>query len=151
MARPSAPATQYEYAAFLADRQHVGPRRWVKRVAGVRKVIAQLQGREFFQVIIEGDALPACVNGCRPSMLDELCSQGFLRWRRLEHILERQDHTPRRQRPAPPLGAHKFGGAASFRIWMSNAWSATKRFRRPFSFSNAFSCLATSGAIPPYF
>ena len=34
---------------------------------------------------------------------------------------------------------------------MSNAWSATRRFRRPFSFSNAYNCLARSGAIPPYF
>ncbi len=33
---------------------------------------------------------------------------------------------------------------------MSSAWSATSRFSRAFSFSNALSCLATSGAIPPY-
>ena len=54
-------------------------------------------------------------------------------------------------RPAPTLGVYKFGRAASRRIWMSNAWSATSFFSWLFSFSNARSCLATSGAIPPYF
>ena len=33
---------------------------------------------------------------------------------------------------------------------MSNAWSATIRFRRWFSFSSSFSRLASSAFMPPY-
>ena len=51
----------------------------------------------------------------------------------------------------PPFGVYKFGRAASFRINMSNAWSATSFFSRVFSFSNSLSCLAIFGSIPPYF
>ena len=42
-------------------------------------------------------------------------------------------------RSASPLGAHQFGRLASFRICTSSAWSATRRFNRAFSFSNALS------------
>ena len=50
-----------------------------------------------------------------------------------------------------PLRAHQFPFAASFRISMSKACSATSFFSRAFSFSSDLSCLAISGAIPPYF
>jgi hypothetical protein len=54
-------------------------------------------------------------------------------------------------RASPPLGAHQFPLAASLRISMSRACSATSFFSRAFSFSNARSCRVISGAIPPYF
>lgn len=40
-------------------------------------------------------------------------------------------------RPSPALGAYKFGRAASFRISMSSAWSATNRFSLAFSFCSS--------------
>ena len=42
------------------------------------------------------------------------------------------------RRPVPSLGVYQFGRAASFRIWMSNAWLAASFLRRAFSFSRAF-------------
>ena len=51
----------------------------------------------------------------------------------------------------PSLGVYKFGRAASFKINISNAWSATSFFNRVFSFSSSFNCLAIAGSIPPYF
>ncbi len=55
------------------------------------------------------------------------------------------DHTP------TTFGAYQFPFAASFRISMSSACSATIFFNRAFSFSRALSCLAISGCMPPYF
>ena len=52
---------------------------------------------------------------------------------------------------ASPLGAHQFPLAASRKISMSNAWLATSFFSRAFSVCKAFSSLAISGAMPPYF
>ena len=39
---------------------------------------------------------------------------------------------------APPYRAQKFPEATSFRIALSNAWSATSLFSRVFSFSSSF-------------
>ena len=47
--------------------------------------------------------------------------------------------------------AYQFPREASLRISMSRACSATIFFSRAFSFWRAFSCLAISGCIPPYF
>ncbi len=47
--------------------------------------------------------------------------------------------------------AYQFPFAASFKISMSRACSATIFFSRPFSFCRALSSLAISGAMPPYF
>src|SRR6516225_1144655 len=52
---------------------------------------------------------------------------------------------------ASPLGAHQFPLEASRKISMSNAWLATSFFSRAFSVCRAFSSLAVSGAMPPYF
>jgi hypothetical protein len=52
---------------------------------------------------------------------------------------------------APPARrAHELPEAASFRIAMSSARSATKRFSRAFSRSSYFSRLAWSSRSPPY-
>lgn len=40
-------------------------------------------------------------------------------------------------RSSPTLRAYKFGRAASFKINMSRAWSATRRFSLAFSFCNS--------------
>jgi hypothetical protein len=53
--------------------------------------------------------------------------------------------------PPPTFGAYKFGRAASRRICMSRACSATSRFSLAFSFCNSCSCLASFGSIEPYF
>ena len=53
--------------------------------------------------------------------------------------------------PPSPLGAYQFLFAASFRISMSSACSATIFFSRAFSFSKALNCFVMSGCIPPYF
>lgn len=54
-------------------------------------------------------------------------------------------------RSSPTLGADQFPFAASLRISMSKACSATSFFSRAFSCRTAFSSLAISGCIPPYF
>ncbi len=52
---------------------------------------------------------------------------------------------------AASLGAQKFPFAASFKMALSKAWSATSFFSWVFSFWRAFNSLPISGAIPPYF
>ena len=69
----------------------------------------------------------------------------------LRNLVIPQTTTHRVHGTTPSLGVYKFGRDASFRIWMSNAWSATSRLSRAFSFSNALNCLAICGSIPPYF
>ncbi len=49
------------------------------------------------------------------------------------------------------FGAYQFPFAASFRIWLSSACSATNFFNGEFSFSRDFNCFAISGCMPPYF
>ena len=53
--------------------------------------------------------------------------------------------------PSSTFGAYQFPWEASLRISISRACSATSFFNRAFSFWRAFSCLAISGCIPPYF
>jgi len=50
-----------------------------------------------------------------------------------------QATTHRLNGPSAPLGAYQFGRAASRRIWLSKAWSATRRFSRAFSFCSSCS------------
>jgi len=69
----------------------------------------------------------------------------------LTHLVMPQTATYRFHGPTPTLGVDQFGRAASFKIDISNAWSATSRLSWAFSFSNALICLAISGSIPPYF
>ena len=69
----------------------------------------------------------------------------------LRNSLGPQTTTHLGDRTSSPLGAHQFGRAASFRISLSSACSATSFFKRAFSFSKDRSCLVISGAIPPYF
>jgi hypothetical protein len=54
-------------------------------------------------------------------------------------------------RPTATLGASQFGRAASLRISMSKAWSATNFFSLEFSFWSSWSCFAIFGSIPPNF
>ena len=67
------------------------------------------------------------------------------------NVLWPQTATHSLNSPSSPFGAGQFPREASFRMLMSNAWSATSLFRRSFSFCRAFSSLAISGFIPPYF
>ena len=53
-------------------------------------------------------------------------------------------------RAPPPLGVDQFGQAASLRISIDKAWSATSFFKRRFSFYRSFVYLAICGSIPPY-
>src|SRR6185295_5682367 len=55
------------------------------------------------------------------------------------YLLQPQAIANHLQGPPPSLGAYQFGRAASRRIWLSNAWSATNRFSRAFSFCNSCS------------
>src|SRR5690606_26392238 len=52
---------------------------------------------------------------------------------------------------APLRGLHHFFEFTSLRIWMSRAWSATKRLSRRFSSSSSFSRLASESSMPPNF
>ena len=47
------------------------------------------------------------------------------------------------------LRAYQFPEAASFRIWMSRAWSATTFFKRVFSSRRRLASLASAIVIPP--
>ena len=50
---------------------------------------------------------------------------------------------------AASLRAYQFPEAASFRIWMSRAWSATTFFKRVFSSRRRLASLASAIVIPP--
>ena len=78
------PATPVEYADFLLLWQHVHPDTRVTGLAGLRKVIAQLQGREMFQALFERDVFHSRVRRYRPTMLDRLTKSGEVTWRRFE-------------------------------------------------------------------
>ena len=67
------------------------------------------------------------------------------------NVLWPQTATHLGDRSPSTFGAHQFPFAASFKISMSRACSATIFFSREFSFCRAFSSLAISGFIPPYF
>ena len=67
------------------------------------------------------------------------------------HFLWPQTATYLGDRSPSAFGAYQFPFAASFKISMSRACSATIFFSRPFSFCRALSSFAISGAIPPYF
>ena len=67
------------------------------------------------------------------------------------HFLWPQTATHFGDRSPSTFGAYQFPFAASFKISMSRACSATIFFSRPFSFCRAFSSFAISGAMPPYF
>ena len=69
----------------------------------------------------------------------------------LRDLLRPQTTTHHMDDATTPFGVYKFGRAASLRISMSSAWSATSFFKRPFSFSRSFMYLAIFGSIPPYF
>ena len=67
------------------------------------------------------------------------------------HFLRPQTATYFGDRSPSTFGAYQFPFAASFKISMSRACSATIFFSRAFSFCRAFSSLVISGAMPPYF
>ena len=69
----------------------------------------------------------------------------------LRHLLWPQTATHLGDRSPTSFGAYQFPFAASFKISMSSACSATIFFSRAFSFCRAFSSLVISGAMPPYF
>ena len=69
----------------------------------------------------------------------------------LRHLLWPQTATHFDDRSPSSFGAYQFPFAASFKISMSSACSATIFFSRAFSFCRAFSSLVISGAMPPYF
>src|SRR5450631_450819 len=54
-------------------------------------------------------------------------------------------------RPTPARRAYHFFAFTSFKIWICTAWSATSRFKRPFSSSSPRKRRASSTSIPPYF
>ncbi len=67
------------------------------------------------------------------------------------HFLWPQTATYLSDRSPLTFGAYQFPFAASFKISMSRACSATIFFSRPFSFCRPLSSFAISGAMPPYF
>ena len=79
------PATPVEYADFLVRWQHVHPETRLAGIDGLRQVIRQLEGLEFFQAGIEPAILHARLEDYDPSMLDRLCYGGEVLWRRLEY------------------------------------------------------------------
>ena len=67
------------------------------------------------------------------------------------YLLWPQTATHFGDRSPSTFGAYQFPFAASFKISMSRACSATIFFSRAFSFSRPLSCFAISGCMPPYF
>ena len=84
----------------------------------------------------------------QPSFIVRLAAMVTLRRARLtqhsadtafRHAITPQATADHLNSPPASLGAHQFGRAASRRIWLSNAWSATSRLSRAFSFCNSCS------------
>ena len=68
----------------------------------------------------------------------------------LQNLLEPQTATHLSDRSSPTFEVYYFPFAASFKISISTACSATIFFNRTFSFRRALSSFAISGCIPPY-
>ena len=88
----------------------------------------------------------------RPTRLITLCSSRLIEYTTrltLRYLVGPQTATYLVDRPPSAFGAYQFPFAASLRISMSRAWSATNFFNREFSFSRAFNCLTISGCIIP--
>ena len=69
----------------------------------------------------------------------------------LRHFLWPQTATHLGDRSPSTFGVYEFPFAASFKISMSRACSATIFFSRAFSFCKALSSFAIFGCMPPYF
>jgi len=84
----------------------------------------------------------------QPSFIVRLATMVPLRRARLtqhsadpafRHAIRPQATTDGLDSPTLSLGAYQFGRAASRRIWLSNAWSATRRLSLAFSFCSSCS------------
>lgn len=82
--REMEPASADEYADFLIRWQHAHPETRLSGLAGLRQVIAQLQGLENYQGLYESDVFPLRVAGYDASLLDSLCYGGEVIWRRFD-------------------------------------------------------------------
>lgn len=80
---PSAACAPYEVVDFLTRWQHLHPDTQVTGIDGLRRVIAQLQGIEIIQGVLEPEVLAARVRDYEPRMLDRLIDAGEVCWRRL--------------------------------------------------------------------
>ncbi|MBT3344171.1 MAG: DEAD/DEAH box helicase [Gemmatimonadetes bacterium] len=73
----------HEVMDFMLRWQHVHPSTRLRGIDGLRKVIAQLQGYEIIQGVLEPEVLAARVADYRPQMLERLIASGEVSWRRL--------------------------------------------------------------------
>ncbi len=76
-------ATAQDFMRFLLRWQHVAPECQVRGLAGLSKIIAQLQCWEMPAVAWEEEVLRRRVKGYSPDMLDQLCLSGEIAWGRL--------------------------------------------------------------------
>ncbi|MDE3075504.1 MAG: hypothetical protein KGJ86_08750, partial [Chloroflexota bacterium] len=74
------PREPAQYAAFLTEWQHLAPRPALSGVAGLRKVIGQLQGLPLPMEAWEPDVLHRRLSGYQPAWLDQLCASGEIVW-----------------------------------------------------------------------
>ncbi len=77
------PSSAADFMRFLLRWQHATPETQVRGRAGLRAVIAQLQGYETAAGAWEKHVLTSRVGAYRPLWLDELCLSGELLWGRL--------------------------------------------------------------------
>jgi ATP-dependent Lhr-like helicase len=73
----------HEVMDFLLRWQHLHPDTQVEGIDGLRRVIAQLQGYEVIQGVLEPEVLAGRVRDYRPEMLERLLSSGEVCWRRV--------------------------------------------------------------------
>jgi ATP-dependent Lhr-like helicase len=76
-------ATALEYWRFLTRWQHVAPGAQLGGIAGLRRVLEQLQGVDAPAVAWESHLLPARLHGYQRAWLDQLCHGGEVTWLRL--------------------------------------------------------------------
>ncbi|MFA6110976.1 MAG: DEAD/DEAH box helicase, partial [Candidatus Latescibacterota bacterium] len=72
-----------EVVDFTVRWQHLHPATRLSGLDGLRQVIAQLQGYEIIQGVLEPEVLAGRVADYQPEMLDRLFSSGEVTWRRL--------------------------------------------------------------------
>jgi ATP-dependent Lhr-like helicase len=91
------PVTPVDFMRFLLRWQHVAPGTQLHGVAGVRRVVEQLQGFEAGAASWEAEILRRRVNHYAPAFLDQLSLDGEVTWLRLSAW---QPATDRRSAPS---------------------------------------------------
>src|SRR5262249_3482694 len=108
------PVSAADFMRFLFRWQHVDPSSRLTGPAGLREIIAKLDGYETPAAAWERTVFPARLDRYDPSMLDMICLSGEAGWARLSPALGDGSSIPRLV-PATPIALFLREHAAAWR------------------------------------